>query len=64
MAEIRDDEIEAEARAIMRKMIEESGWYPMLSGEQRQKRIEQDVEMHWDLVRWEAVQRLEQSRGA
>ena len=55
MAEIQENEIEVEARAIMRKMIEESGWYPLLRDEHRQKRIEQDVEMHWHLMRWEAA---------
>lgn len=41
---LRDDEIEAEARAMVRRMIEESGWYPALRGEFRQKRIEQNVD--------------------
>ncbi len=36
MPETTDDQIEAEARAMVRKMIEESGWYPALRGEFRQ----------------------------
>ncbi len=43
----RDEEIEAEARALLRDAIERSGWYPNLRGKERQERIEQDVDLHW-----------------
>ena len=56
----RDEEIEAEARAILREMIERSGWYPTLRKAEREKLIERDVEYHWHLMRAEAVKRLEQ----
>jgi hypothetical protein len=62
-----DDEIEAEARAMVRRMIESSGWYPALRGEFRQARIDQDVERMWHLMLADARKRLEQgirqSRG-
>jgi hypothetical protein len=60
MAEARDQEIEALARAMLRETIERSGWYPSLKGEFRQARIEQDVELHWHLMINEARKRLEQ----
>jgi hypothetical protein len=47
MALIRDELIEAEARAMMRAAIEKSGWYPGLQGAARQRRIDQDVDLHW-----------------
>jgi hypothetical protein len=63
----RDEEIEAEARALLREAIERSGWYPDLRGKKRQSRIEQDVDLHWHLMLSEARSRLEhgirQSRG-
>jgi hypothetical protein len=62
-SQLRDEDIEAEARAILRETIERSGWYPELRGEDRRRRIEQDVEQHWHLMRAEAVKRLEQRRG-
>ena len=68
MALIRDEQIEAEARAMMRATIENSGWYPSLRGEARRRRIEQDVDLHWHLMLPKARQRREQgsrqSRGA
>jgi hypothetical protein len=58
--EITDDDIAAEARAMVRQMIEESGWYPKLRGEFRQARIDQDVETMWHLMINDARKRLEQ----
>jgi chemotaxis regulatin CheY-phosphate phosphatase CheZ len=67
MSETTDDQIEAEARAMVRRMIEESGWYPKLRGEFRQARIDQDIERMWHLMIGDARKRLEQgfrqSRG-
>lgn len=62
MSEITDDEIEAEARAMVRRMIESSGWYPALRGEFRQQRIEQDIERMWHLMINDARKVLEQGR--
>jgi hypothetical protein len=64
MSEITDDEIEAEARAMVRVMIERSGWYPSLQGKFRQERIEQDIERNWHLMIAEARKRLEQGQEA
>lgn len=67
MSEITDDEIKAEARAMLRETIEHSGWYPELRGKWREMQIEQDVERHWHLMIDEARRRLlqgiRQSRG-
>ncbi len=56
----RNEQIEAEARALLRDAIERSGWYPDLHGERRQERIEQDVDLHWPLMLSEARRRLDQ----
>jgi hypothetical protein len=61
MASIQEQQIEAEARAMMRATIEKSGWYPSLRGAARALRIEQDVDLHWHLMVPEAQKRLEQS---
>ena len=64
---IRDDDIEAEARAIMRETIERSGWYPTLRREERELLIQRDVDRNWHLMIDEARRRLlqgiRQSRG-
>jgi hypothetical protein len=62
MALIRDELIEAEARAMMRAAIERSGWYPSLQGAARARRIEQDVDLHWHLMLPKARDNLEQAR--
>ena len=61
MNPIRDEEIEVEARALLRETIERSGWYPTLHGEKRQQRIAQDVDLHWHLMVPDARKRLEQN---
>ena len=61
MNPIRDEEIEAEARALLRETIERSGWYPTLPGEKRQERSAQDVDLHWPLMVSDARKRLEQN---
>jgi hypothetical protein len=60
MATLPDEDIETEARAMMRDTIERSGWYPNLRGEEHQKHIEQDVDQNWPLMVPEAQKRLEQ----
>jgi hypothetical protein len=59
MATTRDEEIEAEARALLREAIERSGWYPSLRRIEREKRIAQDVDLHWHLMVAEARKRLD-----
>jgi hypothetical protein len=67
MATPLDDEIEAEARAMMRETIERSGWYPTVHREERERLIARDVDQHWHLMMAEARKRLlqtiRQSRG-
>ena len=63
MALIRNELIEAEARAMMRAAIEKSGWYPRLQGAARQRRIDQDVDLNWYLMVSKAREHLEQRNG-
>ncbi|MBL0407128.1 hypothetical protein JKG68_24650 [Microvirga aerilata] len=63
MTLIRDELIEAEARAMMRAAIEKSGWYSSLQGIARQRRIEKDIDLHWHLMLPQARERLEQRNG-
>ncbi|MBM6584421.1 hypothetical protein ILT44_29980 [Microvirga sp. BT689] len=55
-----DDEIEATARALLRETIERAGWYPSLRRSEREKRIAQDLHLHWHLMVPELRKRLEQ----
>ena len=59
MAVTPDDEIEAKARALLRETIERAGWYPSLRRIERDKRIEQDIDLHWRLMVPEARKRFE-----
>jgi hypothetical protein len=47
---IRDEDIEAEARAMVRDMIQRARWYPGLPEEEKNRRIEEDVELNWPLM--------------
>jgi hypothetical protein len=58
MAIIETDQIEAEARSLLRETIERSAWYPSLSESERRQRIAQDVEQHWYVMAPEAAKRL------
>ncbi len=62
MAEISDDEVIALAKALLRQTILASGWYPSLPDAQRQKRIDQDVDLHWPLMLRDARERLEEEQ--
>ncbi len=62
MAEISDDEVIALAKALLGQTILTSGWYPSLPDAQRQKRIDQDVDLHWPLMMADARKRLEKER--
>jgi chemotaxis regulatin CheY-phosphate phosphatase CheZ len=57
---IRDEDIEAEARAMMRDMIKRAGWYSSLSKAAREHPIKQDVDRHRHLMVPDARKRLEQ----
>lgn len=58
MANIGPDQVEREARALLKEAIERSGWYPILSGAERDKRIDRDVERYWHVMAQEAARRL------
>lgn len=64
MATIGNKDIEAEARVLLRKQIQDSAWYPNLRKKERLERIEQDVDRHWHLMIADAVKRPEQHKGA
>jgi hypothetical protein len=55
-----DDEIEAEARALLRETIQRSRWYSSLPDEKRRELIEGDVDRHWPVMIQDARKRLEQ----
>lgn len=55
---LRDEDIEAEARCLIRERIQNSGWYPDLRGEERRLRVEEDIDRHWHLMIKEATRRL------
>jgi hypothetical protein len=57
---LRDREIEAKARAMLRETIERSGWYPAVRVNERRELIERDVERHWHLMMDDARKALEQ----
>jgi hypothetical protein len=59
---MRDEDIEAEARTMLREAIQHSGWYSYLPEEERNRRIEQDVEAHWPLMLADARKRLERRK--
>jgi hypothetical protein len=58
----QDEEIEAEARAVLRGALQRSGWYYGLPEDERNRRIEEDVGRYWQLMRHEAMKRLEQRK--
>ena len=58
-----DEEVETEARSLIRKRIQKSGWYPDLSSEERRRRIREDVDRHWHLMIDEATRRLSERSG-
>lgn len=62
MTATRDHDVEALAREMLRRTILKSGWYPALSGDERQRRINRDVDLHWHLMLSEAQKELEQRR--
>ncbi len=62
MAEFSDEEVIALAKAILRKTILASGWYPSLRDADRQRRIDQDVDLHWPLMLRDARKRLEEEQ--
>jgi hypothetical protein len=62
MAETPDDEVIALAKALLRRTILASGWYPSLRDADRQKRIDLDVDEHWPLMVADARKRLKKEQ--
>ncbi len=58
MPEITPAEIEAEARALLREKIRRMPWHQGLSPEERDRRIEEDVERYWPTLVEEAARQL------
>ncbi len=59
MPTISNDEVEAEARALLREQIERSPWFrEELSENERQERISLEVDAWWHLKVEKAAQRL------
>ncbi len=58
MPEITPAEIEAEARALLREKITRMPWHRGLSPDERDRRIEEDVERYWPSLVEEAARRL------
>jgi hypothetical protein len=56
---IRDEELEAEARALLRERIERTPWFKIrVTREQRRVAIEREVDRNWHLLVPEAAKRL------
>jgi hypothetical protein len=54
-----DDELEKEARALLRERIERTPWFRRgMTAKQRRAAIEREVNAHWRLVAFEAARRL------
>ena len=59
MASISNDDVEIEARVMLREMIKRTAWFHHgMTTEQRQAAIEEDVDRHWPLVARDAAKRL------
>ncbi len=58
MPEITTAEIEAEARALLREKIRRMLWHQGLSPDERDRRLEEDVDRYWPTLVEEAARRL------
>ncbi len=59
MPAIRNEDIEIEARAMLRERIERTPWFQNgMTRKQRQVAIEREVDRTWHLFIFDAVQRL------
>jgi hypothetical protein len=59
LATIGNDDVEIEARIMLRDMIERMAWFHHeMTEEQRQAAIEQDVDRHWPLLASDAAKYL------
>jgi hypothetical protein len=58
MPTIETEDIEAEARILLREKIERMPWHRGLPTDERERRIAKDVETYWPTVVEEAARRL------
>ncbi len=58
MSTTSQDQVEAEARRLLRELITRLPWYPGMSAAERAKRIEEDVDRWWLLKIEDAAERL------
>ena len=58
MTSVPADQVEAEARRLLRERIERLPWYPRLSPSERKAAIQADVDRYWRTMQPEAVQML------
>ena len=58
MSDAPADEVEAEARRLLRDLISRLPWYPGMSATERAKRIEEEVDRWWQVKIEEAGDRL------
>ena len=59
MATVSDEEVEVEARTMLRERIERTPWFQNgMTGKQRQAAIEREVDRTWHLFIFDAAQRL------
>ena len=53
------DQVEVEARRLLRERIERLPWYPRMKPHEREAAIKADVDRHWRVMQPEAVQSLQ-----
>jgi hypothetical protein len=59
LATISNDDVELEARAMLRELIDRTAWFHHgMTQEQREMAIDQDVDRHWPLLAPDAAKRL------
>ncbi len=59
MPTIRNEDIELEARAMLRERIEQTPWFQHgMTRKQRQAAIDREIDRTWHLFIFEAAQRL------
>jgi hypothetical protein len=59
LATLGNDDVEFEARSMVRELIERTAWFHHgMSEDQRQETIAQDVDRHWPLFAADAAKRL------
>ena len=53
------DQVEAEARRLLRERIERLPWYPHMKPAEREATIKADVDRYWRVMQPEPIQSLE-----